>query len=308
MTDLRSGAILALQRATHATLHALARELAGLGLNSSETNVLAVLADGRPRAVGELAVATATRPTTLTSVLDRLAGRGLVVRELDPADRRSFVVELTGPGRDTAAAVNQAVRRLERTALTGVSERDLAGFRAVLNALTGGGTMTGDRHHAGLPEELPEELTELLAQIVPPGARAGGLMRLGRAARRRAGGFGHREHVHLAFLAVRRYGTAEAAERIGRWLRHLTVYAGAPQKYNATVTWAWTEIVGHHLARDQADSGAAPMDFDSFAARHPRLLDKRLLRGHYSSSVLASARARTTWVEPDLMPFPWRQR
>ena len=27
--------------------------------------------------------------------------------------------------------------------------------------------MTGDRHHAGLPEELSEELTELLAQIVP---------------------------------------------------------------------------------------------------------------------------------------------
>ena len=94
VTDLRSGAILALQRATHATLHVLARDLAGLGLNSSETNVLAVLADGRPRAVGELAAATATRPTTLTSVLDRLAGRGLVVRELDPADRRSFVVEL----------------------------------------------------------------------------------------------------------------------------------------------------------------------------------------------------------------------
>ena len=145
-----------------------------------------------------------------------------------------------------------------------------------------------DRHHAGLPGEL----TELLAQIVPAGAE----------------GFGHRDHVHLAFLAVRRYGTAEAAERIGRWLRHLTAYAGAPQKYNATVTWAWTEIVGHHLARDQADSGAASVDFDSFAARHPRLLDKRLLRGHYSSSVLASARARTTWVEPDLMPFPWRQR
>ncbi len=136
VTDLRSGAILALQRATHATLHVLASDLAGLGLNSSETNVLAVLADGRPRAVGELAAATATRPTTLTSVLDRLAGRGLVVRELDPADRRSFVVELTGPGRDTAAAVDRAVRRLERAALSGVSEGELAGFRAVLSALT----------------------------------------------------------------------------------------------------------------------------------------------------------------------------
>lgn len=152
--------------------------------------------------------------------------------------------------------------------------------------------MTADGHHAGLPGEL----AELLGQIVPPGAAAG------------AGGFGHREHVHLAFLAVRRYGTDEAAGRIGRWLRHLTAYAGAPQKYNATVTWAWTEIVGHHMACDKAESGALATDFDSFAARHPRVLDKRLLRVHYSSSVLASARARTTWVEPDLAPFPWRQQ
>lgn len=135
VTDLHGGTVLALHRATHATLHALARELTGLGLSSSETNVLAVLADGRSRAVGELAAATATRPTTLTSVLDRLAGRGLVVRELDPADRRSFVVELTGTGREAAAAVDKAVRRLERTALAGVSETELAGFRAVLNAL-----------------------------------------------------------------------------------------------------------------------------------------------------------------------------
>ena len=149
--------------------------------------------------------------------------------------------------------------------------------------------MTRDRHQADRHQAgQPRELTELLDQIGP------------------TEGFGHREHVQLAYLAVRRYGTAEAAERIGRWLRHLTAYAGAPQKYNATVTWAWTEIVGHHLAADQA--GPGPMDFDSFAARHPRLLDKRLLRGHYSSSVLASARARTTWVEPDLAPFPWRQR
>lgn len=135
VTDLHGGTILELHRATHATLHALARDLTGLGLSSSETNVLAVLADGRSRAVGELAAATATRPTTLTSVLDRLAGRGLVVRELDPADRRSFVVGLTGTGREAAAAVDQAVRRLERTALAGVSKAEQAGFLAVLNGL-----------------------------------------------------------------------------------------------------------------------------------------------------------------------------
>lgn len=134
MTDL----ILALHRATHATLHALARDLADLDLTSSETNVLAVLADGHPRAVGMLAAATATRSTTLTNVLDRLVVRGLVVREVDPEDRRSFVVELTDSGRETAAAVDKAVQRLERAALSLVGQRELAGFQAVVEALTEG--------------------------------------------------------------------------------------------------------------------------------------------------------------------------
>jgi hypothetical protein len=61
------------------------------------------------------------------------------------------------------------------------------------------------------------------------------------------------------------------------------------------------EIVAHHMA-------AAPpiADFADFAARHPALLDKRLLTRHYSSRVLASPTARTGWTEPDLAPFPWR--
>jgi DNA-binding MarR family transcriptional regulator len=134
VTDL----ILALHRATHATLHALARDLGDLDLTSSETNVLAVLADGHPRAVGMLAAATATRSTTLTNVLDRLVVRGLVVREVDPEDRRSFVVVLTDSGRETAAAVDAAVQRLERAALSLVGQRELAGFQAVLEALMEG--------------------------------------------------------------------------------------------------------------------------------------------------------------------------
>lgn len=134
MADL----ILALHQATHATLHALSRDLADLGLTNSETNVLAVLADGHPRAVGALAEATATRPTTLTNVLDRLVVRGLMVRKVDPEDRRSFVIELTDSGRETAAAVDAAVKRLERAALSLVGERELAGFQAVLEALMEG--------------------------------------------------------------------------------------------------------------------------------------------------------------------------
>jgi hypothetical protein len=45
--------------------------------------------------------------------------------------------------------------------------------------------------------------------------------------------------------------------------------------------------------------------FAAFAASHPALLDKRLLSRHYSARVLASAAARSGWVEPDLAAFPW---
>lgn len=125
-----------LHQAAHATVHALGIRLAHLGLTASEQNVLAVLADRQPRAVGELAAATGTRPTTLTSVLDRLEGRDLVTRQLDPADRRSFLIALTAAGHTAARAVHAAVTDLEQTALGGLTDAQLAGFRSVARALT----------------------------------------------------------------------------------------------------------------------------------------------------------------------------
>jgi hypothetical protein len=112
--------------------------------------------------------------------------------------------------------------------------------------------------------------------------------------------FGHRQHINLAFLAVRRYGMPEAITRICDWIQHIAAYARAPQKYHYTVSRAWVEIVAHHVESDP--DGA---DFGTFAARHPALLDKRLLSRHYRSSTLAAPAARQGWVEPDLLPFPW---
>jgi len=128
--------ILALHRATHATLDALAVRLADLNLTASEINVLANLADGRTRSIGELGSDTVTKPTTLTSVLDRLVRKDYVTRELDPADRRSFRVSLTADGRRVAAVARAAAEDLERMALATISDADLAGFRAVTQALS----------------------------------------------------------------------------------------------------------------------------------------------------------------------------
>jgi MarR family transcriptional regulator, organic hydroperoxide resistance regulator len=130
------GVVLGLHRATHATLQALAARLAELDLPASEINVLANLAWCRPLTVGALATATATRPTTLTSMLDRLARRGYVLREVDPADRRSFLISLTPAGQQAAATVSAAVSELEQAALASVSPAQQAGFLAVVGALS----------------------------------------------------------------------------------------------------------------------------------------------------------------------------
>ena len=116
-----------------------------------------------------------------------------------------------------------------------------------------------------------------------------------------SGQFRHRQHIHLAFLVVRRYGMPEATTRICEWIQRIAVYERAPQKYHHTVSLAWVEIVAHHV---DADPDCA--DFGTFAARHPALLDKRLLTRHYTARTLASPAARTGWAEPDLAPFPWR--
>ncbi len=129
-------AILALHRATHATLHALTARLADLDLPAADINVLANLADGTGRTVGALATATATRPSTLTSLLDRLTRRGYIVREADLADRRSFVVRLTPAGQAAAVRAAEAIAELEQQSLAAVTPQQRAGFHAVIDALT----------------------------------------------------------------------------------------------------------------------------------------------------------------------------
>jgi DNA-binding MarR family transcriptional regulator len=127
--------IAALEAAVHRVLDHLAAELADLGLRHAEVNVLAQLRPGAPRAVGELAVATGQRPSTLTGVLDRLERRRLVRRRVNPADRRSFTIELTAAGTRAAARVHAAFADLDERVLTDLPSSAADGFHHVLDAL-----------------------------------------------------------------------------------------------------------------------------------------------------------------------------
>jgi DNA-binding MarR family transcriptional regulator len=127
--------VLALQRATHHTLHALSAALADLNLSAAEINALANLGEGGTLSVRQLSERTGTRASTLTGLLDRLENRGYLVRERDPSDRRSFRLPLTGLGQEVAARALAAIADLEREALARLDVTQLAGYRAVITAL-----------------------------------------------------------------------------------------------------------------------------------------------------------------------------
>jgi hypothetical protein len=85
------------------------------------------------------------------------------------------------------------------------------------------------------------------------------------------GAFGHREHVRLAWLYLRRHGRSGAEARLLAGLRAFAAAAGRPDKFDAALTRAW-------VARIAAATAALPRDhsFEDLLASHPELLDRRV--------------------------------
>lgn len=118
--------------------------------------------------------------------------------------------------------------------------------------------------------------------------------------------FKHRDHVRLAWILLRAYGTAEAHERVERGIRAFATLHGVPGLFHVTITQAWMRIVSGALADDAAESATAGVEttFDDWIERHQALLDGGLLSRYFSDAALKSEAARAGWVEPDRAPLP----
>ena len=68
------------------------------GLTQAQFDVIATLGNTEGFAMRDLSARTLIAKGTLTGVIDRLEQKGLVRRETNPEDRRSFVVALTDAG------------------------------------------------------------------------------------------------------------------------------------------------------------------------------------------------------------------
>ncbi len=109
--------------------------LAGLDASSTDGHLLSYLRSYAPCPISELHRVFGLKKSTLTSVLDRLENRDLVARHPHPDDRRSTLLHITDEGLALAELIQRPVDELERNIRAEITDRDLAGFRRVLEAI-----------------------------------------------------------------------------------------------------------------------------------------------------------------------------
>jgi MarR family transcriptional regulator, organic hydroperoxide resistance regulator len=104
-------------------------------LSTPEAHLLTYLRSYAPAAIGELVRVFGIKQSTFTSMLDRLEQAGLVRRELNPGDRRSFLIHITDAGVAVAERSNRQLEAFEAELRSRVSPRDVEGFHAVMKAV-----------------------------------------------------------------------------------------------------------------------------------------------------------------------------
>jgi DNA-binding MarR family transcriptional regulator len=127
-----------LERATHTVALWIERTLGDLGISQAEAHILAHLARTTGTTactINDLHRGFGHKRSTLTSLLDRLEGRGLVRRGPHPTSRRLITVTLTESGRAFAQQVDATLRAMEDRIAARVGAADVGAFLRVIAAL-----------------------------------------------------------------------------------------------------------------------------------------------------------------------------
>jgi len=106
-------------------------------------------------------------------------------------------------------------------------------------------------------------------------------------------GFRHTDHIGVAYEALMRHGFFKALQIYADGLMALVEKAGVPEKFNATVTFAYMSAISEQMHR-QASVNAA-----EFITANPELLSDDVL-GRYSKARLESDLAKQVALLPDL--------
>ena len=107
-----------------------------IGVTGPQRLVLRVVGLAGRLSPGELAATLHVHPSTLTGLLERLSAQRLILREVDPRDRRRAILRLSSQGRRVNSARTGTAEKTVEDALVHVTPSDRAAMTRVLQQLT----------------------------------------------------------------------------------------------------------------------------------------------------------------------------
>lgn len=105
--------------------------------------------------------------------------------------------------------------------------------------------------------------------------------------------FDHRAHIAVAFEALREDDFFTASKRIADGLKRLTIAAGVPEKFHATITQAYMSAIAEAMHATPAE------DAEAFLAQNEDLMKGAFLKERFSAACLSSDLARKVALLPD---------
>lgn len=142
--SLRSRAAFLVVRGYHTLRRLGSQAMSDLGVEPRHFAALTVLTELGGGSQRQLAGALGVTEPMVVEVIDGLLDRGLVSRERNPADRRSYRLSLTDAGRATHSQAESAIREVARTFTAPIGEAGEEELRGLLQTL-----LTGTRAGAG---------------------------------------------------------------------------------------------------------------------------------------------------------------
>lgn len=111
--------------------------------------------------------------------------------------------------------------------------------------------------------------------------------------------FSHEAHLRLAWIHIYNYGIKQAEMNIQAQLEKFVAFVGEKDKYNRTLTIVAIKVVHHFMLKSNAEN------FTDFINEFPQLKSnfKQLIESHYSFDIFNSVKAKTEYLEPDLLAF-----
>lgn len=147
-----------LSQAAHAYRVRAGGQLSRVGLHSGQESLLKALAADDGMTMSDLAAVLGVQPPTVTKMIGRLAAQDYVERRASKGDGRQAEVYLTERGRRAIATIDKVWKRVEKTALDGVDDKDRKRLRKLLRQIER--NLGGKRAARGAADEEEIEADE----------------------------------------------------------------------------------------------------------------------------------------------------